>query len=137
MVGCNFSSSLSRKVLVYTVILIGGDGSDGYRVGYGDFAIVSDSCLWDSNNLANNDHSRVYDYARNIDILFTIDDRYVFAGMSSGTTEHIISGLDAAKRATIESIEFSYVSFLGTHNFLSKIVETFKSHENQYVEQVV
>ena len=118
-------------------ILIGGDGSDSYRVGYGDFTIVSDSSLWDSNNSANNDHLRIYDYARNIDLLFTIDDRHVLAGMSSGTTVLIVDGLDTTKRGTIESIEFSDVSFSGSHNSLSRLVDTFKTHENQSVEQVV
>ena len=118
-------------------ILIGGDGSDSYRVGYGDFTIVSDSSLWDSNNPANNDHLRIYDYARNIDLLFTIDDRHVLAGMSSGTTVLIVDGLDTTKRGTIESIEFSDVSFSGSHNSLSRLVDTFKTHENQSVEQVV
>ena len=85
-------------------ILIGGDGSDDYRIGYGDFAIVSDSSLWDSSDQANNDQLRIYDYARNINLLFTIDNRHVLAGMSSGTTVLIVDGLDTTKRGTIESI---------------------------------
>ena len=95
-------------------ILIGGDGSDDDRIGYGDFAIVSDSSLWDSSSQANNDRLRIYDYASNINLLFTIDNRHVLAGMSSGTTVLIVDGLDTTERGTIESIEFSDVSFSGS-----------------------
>ena len=116
-------------------ILIGGDGSDDYRIGYGDFAIVSDSSLWDSSNQANNDRLRIYDYARDINLLFTIDNRHVLAE-GSGTTVLIVDGLDTTKRGTIESIGFSDVSFSGSLNSLSDWW-TFKTHENQTVDEVV
>ena len=57
--------------------------------------------------------------------------------MSSGTTVLIVDGLDTTKRGTIESIQFSDVSFSGSLNSLSRLVDTFKTHENQSVEEVV
>ena len=110
-------------------IASGGSGSDNYKVEFGASTFLADA------STSNGDYLRIFDYAANIDNLFSVDGRHIFLSTTWGTNILLVDALNTF--GAIETIEFQDITLSGATQSVGSLLATYQTMPNQSIDSLI
>ena len=110
-------------------IASGGTGNDRYNVEFGASTFIADG------STSNADYLRVYDYASDIDTLFSVDGRHIFLSTTRGTNILVVDALNTF--GAIETIQFQDITLSGTKQSVGSLLATYQTMPNQSIDSLI
>ena len=111
-------------------ILIGGAGSDGYRLD-----VNSHTIIFDSDRGSSSDELTIFYSVNTISNFITIDNRHLFITLNGGDLSTlVVDGMN--HNGAIESIKFRDISFNGSPESINTLVNTY-SQGNYSIEEAI
>ncbi len=110
-------------------LVSGGEGNDYYLVSNSASAFIADA------SQSFGDEIEIFDYARNITALFSIEGRHMFFATSFGTNVFAVDALNDNGR--IEAIKFMDLSISGSSESLQSFLSNYKTLPDQSIDDLI